>query len=300
METALEYFQRALDKEPNFAEAHAGVARVWAGRQQMSYVSPAEAGPEAREALAAAFAADSTLFEVQNLAGGVRTWVNWDWEGGEEAYLKAIGLNPNSAEARAYYALVLMILGRGAECEEQAERALELDPLNPLILTVSGKALLFLGRFDEAISVYLDALRTSPDLPSAHMGLMDAYYEKGMQEEALERAGIVFAQHTGLEITGALQDAHAGGGPEDAWLLAAEAFADWAETSYYSPSKIARYFDMAGKVDQVFHWLERGFEARDPGLPYLKAARFSETLREDPRFVSLLRRMNLPVGGEGD
>jgi serine/threonine-protein kinase len=294
LETALGYFQQALDKEPGFAQAHAGIAQVWAGRQQFSYSSPTEAGPKAREALARAFAADSTLFEVQYAAALVRTWVNWDWQGGEAAFLKAIDSNPNSADARVYYALLLMMLGRGAECEEQAERAVELDPLNPLILALYGHVLQFLGGLDDAISVYLDALRASPDLPAAHGGLKDAYYKKGMDEEALEKAGMEYALVTGQEITDAMQNAYAEGGPEEAWLLIAEAFAAWAETSYYCPQCIATYFDMAGQVDRAFHWLERAFEARDPELPFSIANLSSEALREDPRYVSLLQRMNLP------
>jgi tetratricopeptide (TPR) repeat protein len=186
-----------------------------------------------------------------------------------------------------------MMLGRAVECEEQAERSIELDPLNPLILALYGHVLMFRGRYDEAISVYLDALRTSPDLSPAHGGLMDAYYNKGLHEEALELAGTECALITGQEIRGALQNAYAEGSPEEAWLLVAEAFAAWTETSYFSPSDIAEYFDKAGQVDWALFWLERAFEVRDPELPF-QAAPFSEALREDPRYISLLRRMNLP------
>jgi len=294
LETALGYFQQALDKEPDFAQAHAGIALVWAGRQQMSFTTPAEAGPEARAALARAMTTDSTLFEVQYAAALVRTCVNWDWQGGEAAFLKTIDLNPNSADARAYYAHLLMILGRGAECVQQVERALELDPLNPLILALSGDVFQSLGHFDEAISYYVDALRTSPDLPFPQGGLLTAYYEKGMHEDALEKAGLIYAMDTGQEITGALQNAYAEGGPEEAWRLFAEAVVDWARTSYLSPAIVAKQLDMARQPDRALQWLERAFEARDPHLPYVKVDRFSESLREDPRFLRLLDRMKLP------
>ena len=165
METALGYFQQALEKEPNFAQAHAGVAQVWAGRQQMGYASPAEAGPQAREALALALAADSALFEVQYVAALVRTWVNWDWEGGEESFRKTIALNPDFADARAYYSNLLMFLDRREECERQAERAIALDPLKPVVQALQGHVLMFRNRLDEAVSVYLDALQATPDNP---------------------------------------------------------------------------------------------------------------------------------------
>jgi len=295
METALGYFQQALEKEPNLAQAHAGVAQVWAGRQQMGYTSPAEAGPQAREALALALAADSALFEVQYVAALVRTWVNWDWEGGEAAFRKVIDLNPEFVDARGYYSYLLMILGRGEECEEQMDRAMELDPLKPLIRAFNGHVLVFRDRLDEAISFYLDALRTEPENPVARVGLQRAYYKKGMHGEALEQAVTWYTWYTGEEITGAVRDAYAERGPEHAWLLVADAFAAWAQTNEFNPSRIAELYDRAGLLDSAFFWLDRGLEIRDPALPSLMANRFSEALQTDPRFKVLLRRLNLPV-----
>ncbi len=295
MEAALGYFQQALEKEPNFAQAHAGVAQVWAGRQQMGYASPAEAGPQAREALALALAADSALFEVQYVAALVRTWVNWDWEGGEESFRKTIDLNPDFADARAYYSNLLMFLDRREECEEQAERAMELDPIKPLVQALNGHILMFEDRLDEAIAFYLDALETAPDNPVPRTGLQRAYFKKGIHREALEQAGIHFTALTGQEITVALLETYAEHGPEEAWQLVAEAWAVRTEKPTVNPTIIAELFDRAGQRDQAMSWLERGYEVRDPSLPYVNANRFSQTLQSDPRFTDLQQRLDLPV-----
>lgn len=295
LETALGYFEQALEREPGFAPAQAGIARVWAGRQQLGFFSTAEAGPKAREALSLAMARDSTLFEVQYAAALVRTWVNWDWEGGEAAFLKVIDLNPEFVDARGYYSYLLMILGRGEECEEQINRAMELDPLKPLIRAFNGHVLVFRNRLDEAISFYLDALRREPENPIARVGLQRAYYRKGMHEEALAQAGLWYTWYTGEDISRAVRDAYAEGGPEHAWLLVADAFATWAQTNEFNPSRIAELYDRAGLLDSAFSWLDRAFEVRDPALPSLLSNRFSEALKADSRFEALLRRMNLPV-----
>ena len=294
METALEYFEQALEKEPDFAQAHAGIARVWAGRQQLGFATPSEAGSKAREALALALAGDSALFEVQYSTALVRTWVNWDWQGGEAAFLKTLEINPDFVDARAYYSYLLMVLGRRGECEEQMDRAMELDPLKPLILTLYGHILVYGGHLDEAISFYQDALRTAPDNPVTHNGLLRAFYKKGMHREALEQAGLSYAIQTGEEITGALQNAFEERGPEEAWLLFAEALAGWVGPPHFNPARIAEAFDQAGQAEQALSWLERAFETRDPSLPALTTDRFSEAVRVDPRFKDLQRRMNLP------
>lgn len=298
MEAALGYFLQALEKEPNYAQAHAGVAQVWAGRQQMGYVSPAEAGPQAREALALALAADSTLFEVQYVAALVRTWVNWDWEGGEESFRRTISLNPDFADVRAYYSNLLMFLDRQEECERQADWAMELDPLKPLVQALQGHVLMFRNRHDEAVSIYLNALQTAPDNPVPRTGLQRVYFKKGMHREALEQAGIYFTTLTGHEITAALLQTYTESGSEEAWRFVAEAWAARTEQPTVNPTIIAELFDRAGDRDRAMLWLERGYEARDPSLPYVNANRFSDALRSDSRFQDLQRTLNLPVSQE--
>ena len=295
LQTAQEYYGSALEKEPDFAQAQAGIAHVWAARQQMGFLPPSEAAPEARAALSRALAMDSAGFYVQFVAGAVRTWVEWDWEGGEASFQRALEINPEAAEVRAHYAHLLMMLSRWEECEEEMDRALELDPRNPIVLAFYGQTLNGRAMFPEAIAFFQNALRTAPDNPVAHSGLMTAYRGEGMHREALEHAAASLAVFTGENIAPSLQAAYRSEGHEVAWRMAAEAFVDVSKETYVLPRTIAVLFDWAGETDQAFEWLERAFEVRDPNLPYLNVLVLSDTLRADPRFRNLQRRMNLPV-----
>jgi tetratricopeptide (TPR) repeat protein len=174
------------------------------------------------------------------------------------------------------------------------DRAMELDPLKPLVVTLYGHILVFGGHLDEAISYYQDALRAAPDNPVSHSGLLRAFYKKGMHREALEQAGISYALQTGEEIAGSLQEAYEEHGPEEAWLLFAEALAEWTGPALFKPAQVAEIYDHAGQTELAISWLERAFEIRDPSLPALTTGRFSGAVRADPRFEDLQRRMNLP------
>src|SRR4030065_1096852 len=112
LDTALQYFELAKEKDPKYALAFAGICDVWIGRQQMGFASPSEAGPKAFEAVMKALELDSSRPEVHYTLAIMKTWGMWDWKGGESAFIKAIGLNPNHAEAHAYYSHLLNIVAR--------------------------------------------------------------------------------------------------------------------------------------------------------------------------------------------
>jgi tetratricopeptide (TPR) repeat protein len=290
LETAERYFRAALQKDPGFAEAHAGVAITWLGRQQLGLVPPIEAAPKAREALELALAADSTAAFVQAVAAGVRSWVNWDWTGAELSYLRAIEINPSDAEVRAGYSHLLMLVGRWEECEAQINRAMELDPLNPMVLSFFGQILNFGRKFPDAVSFFEEALRTVPGNPVAHQGLMVVYHEMGRHEESLSHAAALLSMFTGEDLNPVFQEALSDRGPEEAWKLAAAAFGE----SWPTPYETSLLFDWAGDLDEAFYWLEEGYEMRDPNITYVAVTPYSEALRADPRFQDLLQRMNLP------
>ena len=188
LETDRQYYEMALEKEPDYALVFAGIAQVWAGLQQMSLVPPHEAGPQARAAALRALELDSTLVEVQYTLAGLKTWVDWDWSGAETAFRCAIDLNPNFPDVRACYSHFLLTMHRPDEAVPQMERAVELDPFNPLLLGLHGAVLYMVRRYDEAIALYQDVLRTVPNHPLVLAGLQLVYHAKGMYEEALAAA----------------------------------------------------------------------------------------------------------------
>jgi tetratricopeptide (TPR) repeat protein len=294
LETALRYFEQALEKDPDFAQAHAGIAWVWTARQQMGFSPPWEAAPRAHESLAQALAIDSTRFEVQYAAAVVRTWVDWDWEVAEETFLRGIELNPEYADLRAYYAHLLMILGRIDESAEQMALAMELDSIKPLTQALYAVGLMYgLGEVDEAIPCFEESIRVNPMNPLAQTGLMAAYQKKDMQRQSLEHAATFYAFHGDTLMADVLLTAYEEHGQEHAWRLAAERMIELSEETYVNPTEISVLYDFAGDVDDAYSWLERALELRDPNVPYLNQLYHTPHLRLDPRFREIQRRVNL-------
>jgi tetratricopeptide (TPR) repeat protein len=294
IDAALHYFEQALEKDPDYALGHAGVSFVWVARQQMGLVIPSEATPKAKVAAQRALELDNTLPEAHYTWAAIKTWSDWDWEGGERAFKRALELNPNLAEALVYYSHLLCYLDRRDEALELAERAVQLDPLNSIILTISGVTFGYAGRFDEAIERHQQALRTSPNDPVAHNSLWETYYKVGMYEESLQSAKAFF---TGLgmnEIAEAMARGYEEDGYTGAMYSAAEIMESFAKQTYFSPTFVAMLYSLAGDPEKTIEWLEMGYEVRDPNMPYAGGFVFFDLLAEDPRYQDLLRRMNLP------
>jgi len=295
LDAALHYFEQALETDPNYALAYTGIAFVWTGRQQMGLVIPSEATPKAKDAAKRALELDDTLPEVHYTWAAIKTWNDWDWEEGEQAFKRALELRPNYPDALVYYSNLLCYMGRLDEALAKAEQAVQLDPLNSIILTISGSVLEYLRRFDDVIERAQNALRTSPNDPVAYNSLWGSYYMKGMYEESLKAAKALF---TGLglpEIAEAMAQGYEEDGYSGAMTSAAEIMVAFSKQTYLSPYYIAMMYAFAGDKEKTIEWLEKGYEMKDPMMPYISGFTF-DLLDDDPRYQDLLQRMNLPVG----
>jgi serine/threonine-protein kinase len=295
LDAAQHYFERALDTDPDYALAYAGISFIWVARQQMGLLIPSEATPRAKEAAQKALELDDTLSEVHGTWASIKTWSDWDWEGGEQSFKRALELNPNNAEALVYYSNLLCYMDRLDEAMEMAERAVQLDPLNSITLTISACTLSYLQRYDDAIERYQFALGTSPNDPVAHNGLWEIYHAKGMYEESLESAKAFFTGLGFAEIAEVMAHGYEEGGYSWAMRSAAETMEAFSKQTYVSPDAIARMYAFAGDKEKTIEWLEMGYEMRDPMMPYVGAFTY-DLLDGDPRYQDLLRRMNLPDG----
>jgi TolB-like protein/Tfp pilus assembly protein PilF/predicted Ser/Thr protein kinase len=293
LDSALRCFESALEKDPNFALAHAGIAMVWMGRQQQGLAPASETTPKATAAAAKALELDSTLAEVHYALAGIRVWMHWDWKGGEAEFLRAIELNPNYPDPRAYYSHLLNILGRPKEAMLQIDRALELDPLNALFQAIHGMDLMYARRYDDAIVLLRNTLKTSPHDLVALSTLRSAYHMKQMYKEALEVWKASYAAREDHEAEEALARGFAEGGYRGALQRVAETLVARSRTTYVSPWQIGTLYTRAGKNDEALDWLEKAYQAHDQNTPYLSVDPIFDTLRDDPRFQALLRRMNL-------
>ncbi|HVP89890.1 MAG TPA: protein kinase [Terriglobales bacterium] len=293
LDVALQYFESALAKDPNYAQAYVGIASVWVGRQQQGFVPSSEAAPKAKAAAAKALELDGTLAEVHSTLGGIKTWTDWDWEGGEAEYRRAIELNPNLPGPRASLSHLLNILKHSEEAMAQIQRALELDPLNALFRGHFAMDLMYARRYDDAIAVIRDALKTSPNDLVALSTLRSAYHMKHMYPEALEAWKASYAARGDHEAGEALARGFREGGYPMALQRAAETLAARSRTAYVPAWQIGTLYTRAGKKDEALEWLEKAYRAHDPNMPYISVDPIFDILRDEARFKDLLRRMNL-------
>jgi tetratricopeptide (TPR) repeat protein len=294
LEAALQYFEQALEYDPDYALAYAGIALVWAIRSQFGSVRARDALPPMTAAAERAVELDSTLVEVQSALAAVRTWHLWDWAGAEAAFERAIEINPNYPDVRTFYSHFLLHMHRHDGALRQSQLAVELDPFNPITQGFHGMVLFFVGRYDEAIAQYQRLLRTVPNHPVAYSGLADVYHVQGMYEESLAAARSYHGVRGFSEMEEALAGGYAEAGYEGARRRAAETFTELSRVTYVSPWDIAWQYAAAGEDSLALEWLEQGFEERDPNMPYLSVRPVFAGMRDDPRFQALLQRMNLP------
>jgi TolB-like protein/TPR repeat protein len=292
-EIALHYYESALEKDPNYALAHTGIALVWIGRMQANLVLPSEATPRAKEAALRALELDDTIAEAHCALALIRGGHEWDWEAAMPGLKRAIELNPNFPDARAFYSHFLNIIGRPEEALEQIERALELEPFNPMFQAFYSVDLLFLRRYDDAIAQAQNVLRATPNHPVATSSLYMAYAEKGMYEEWLTVAKGQWTMLGQKEVVEALERGYAEGDYKGAMKLAVETLEANPLTPF--PVDIAFLHIFLDNNDKAMAWLERAVEARDPNTIYLRLPIY-DSLRDDPRFQDLMQRMNLAEG----
>jgi len=288
LDRALEYFQQAVSLDSTYAPAQAGIALVWWARGGM-------AREQARAATYRALALDSTLAEVQYAVALVRTWTDWDWEGGEAAFRKAIEINPNYAEARAFYAAFLYIMERPEEGRVQMERALELDPFNMVSRAMNGRILCYNhGQYAEAIEQLEAVLRIEPNHLVATRNLIEGYHLNGNYDEAL---ALVRRKVSGdRELEAALDQGYAEGGYRVALLRYGEALAArWEQGEPLDHLDVVRAYAMAGEEEQALDWLELAYPVKNINLPaHVPASGAGLLPYDDPRYQALRRRMGLP------
>jgi tetratricopeptide (TPR) repeat protein len=293
------YFELALEKDPSYAPAYAGLASVWGGRQQMGYTPPHEAGPKVKAlTLRAVELDDSSALSRRRLAS-LKTWTEWDWSAAEPEWMRALEIDPNFANAHAFYAHFLAITGRIDEAIPHSERAIELDPFSALYHALYAQVLHFDRRYDDAIAAARTALTIQPNMVGvARYALQWALFAKGEREEWLANQRDWFAHDP--ELTEAFEQGLAEAGYEAAQRRIADIMAARLEESGGIPTPggydaffTAQQYLYAGDYDRTIDWLERSYELRIPNMPYLGQPHW-DPLRSDPRFQDLLRRMNLP------
>jgi TolB-like protein len=288
------YFQLALEKDPGYALAYAGLGSVWMMRGDAGFQPPSETFPKATAFIARAFELDDSLADLHLTLANHIVAVEWDWAGAEREFKRAIELNPNLADAHFFYSDFLLMLRRSEEWNREMQRALELDPLNDFNRSFYGWHLNYVGRYDEAIAIFKRLLPTGPNKATNHLGLWGAYYRKGMYDQALTSAKDYFTSAGDGEFVGALGSGGDAAAYRAGMKRTGEAMAVRSRQRHVPAIRIARMFAHAGDADSAFQWLERAYEKRESPMTRLGVVWDWHSLHPDPRFQSLLRRLNLP------
>ena len=294
LEIALQYFEQAIKKDPEYARAYTGIFLVWMDRALYSFATPELATLKATGAFEKAFALDSTLAEVYICLENIQTYITFDWKGAESSIKKAIMLKPNNTESHFVYAFLLVIEGRMEEAIEQNEIALKLDPLNPSAKASYGLTLLFARKYTEAIKVFQEVLIRDPDNLMAIGNLPEAFHQAGMYKEEFE-AWKTYSQSSVFQgFVHAFDEGYEKGGYAGALNSEADTLLNQTKTININPFEIALIYACAGNREGAIGMLERGFEMHDPNLPFSLCYPVFDFLRSEPRFQNLCKKMNLP------
>jgi TolB-like protein len=288
---ALEYFELAVEADPNSALGYAGTALVWGGYLQMGLHPLSDASPPMTEAYNKALKIDDSMFEVRYMMA-LNNWWKWNWKATEEEFKTVINLNPNFAIARAYYSYFLIIMNRPEEAMEQMEIALELDPLNPLFKALYAWNLNMMHQYSEAIKVMHELIIDFPEAPMAYSNLRTSYHCSEMYEEAYNAWKRSFKKDS-LSLN-ALVNGYEEGGYQLALQRVAEIKIDNLEIKHSPSWQIATLYTRAGKSKEALQWLEKAYQDHDANLPSISADPIFDYLRNEPEFKNLLLKMNLP------
>jgi TolB-like protein/DNA-binding winged helix-turn-helix (wHTH) protein/Flp pilus assembly protein TadD len=289
---AVQYFQQATAKDPNYARAYAGLADSYAliggysGRPQNDLM------PQARTAALRALELDGNLAEAHTALALIVQNYDYDWQTAEKEYRRAIELNPNYATAHHWYAEHLALLGRFDEALRESERARELDPLSLIIAVDNGQILYFSRQYDRAIQQFRAVNEMEPNYPRVHL-VNFAYAEKGMFAEALaDIENWRRADSSSPWSWSVLAYTYGRAGQQAEGQRALDKLLELNQRQQIAPAALVWAYIGLGNKEQAFSWLEKAY-SQHANLTTLKVDPIYDPLRSDPRFQDLLRRVGL-------
>lgn len=298
---AAEYFQRAIEADPDFAHAYNGLAAahlnlLWPSRQDADI---------ATKAAEHAVALDPNSSDAHKILANIKL-AGWNWLRAEQEFRRAVALSPNSADAHGGLGILLDMTGRLDEGWKEERIAQELDPNNAYLFTSSVLCDLELrGDYDRAITIAQTFLKVHPDDGYLHLDLAEDYLKKGMYEEAMPHMEQFWTLFGRPEVSLEVHRAFVTSGYRAAIQASAKATEHLMAThQLFAPVNLAELYATVGDKERAFYWLEQAYVQRDIsiasaglGLEWLNMEPLLEPLRSDPRFKDLVHRVGLPEGG---
>jgi TolB-like protein len=297
LDASIPYFNQAIAQDPGYAQAYSALADVYSVLPYFGG-NPSEDFPKSSIAAREALRLDPTLAHPHAILGSIQMAYDWDFAGGEAEFRKALTLDPNDATAHQWFAENLgMLGGREQDALKEIDQAHLLDPTSPVIRRVKGSVLVAARRYDDAIAVCQQLLADNPTYDLAHDCLAYAYWGKRMYPQVIEQWS-TFYQHSGDKGYAAYGDAAVGGYRSGGWRGALtegiKAMIKGRQTGYVSPYEIARLYADLGDKEKAFEWLDTAYREHDFLLRELNTAFEMDSLRSDPRYAELVRKVGLP------
>jgi TolB-like protein/DNA-binding winged helix-turn-helix (wHTH) protein/Flp pilus assembly protein TadD len=295
LKKSIGYFQEAIEKDPGYALAYAGLAASYGTSVDWGSLAPKAANPLTRAAALKAMQMDETLAEPHATLGGIKTSFDFDFPGAEKEYKRALELNPSYASGHMWYAAYLTYMGRHNEAIAEIKRAQELDPLSLIINAIAGYVFCYARRYGEAIAECRRALELNPGFYPAQLYLGMAYeWEKQYAQAISEYQKAAALEPGNLRARVSLGCGYAAAGKRTEALGTISNLIQLSKRRYVSPYGIASIYAELHDTNEACMWLEKAYEDRADGLYNLKVNPRFDPLRSDPRFQDLLRRMNFP------
>jgi TolB-like protein/Tfp pilus assembly protein PilF len=295
LESAREYFQQAIDRDPNYAQAYAALANYWFIVTDYAPIPITEANPKAEAAARKALAIDPSSAEAHAVLAG--TYENdWQWEASEREFKHAVELDPNYGTAHQWYGLMLSNLARHDEAIEQFQRALQTDPLNLTFNTNLGTEYGAARQYDRALDQFKKALELDPNYASAYVNRAFTYLDMGKYDLWLadwQKGSTLNGNPEFAHIAEEGAKAYAASGREAALRKVIELEEQLSKKQYVDPAQLAFSYADLGDKDKTFALLEKAFAEKSSGLQFIKTIKQFDNLRSDPRYIDLVKRMGM-------
>lgn len=290
---AVEYFSLAVQEDPNFALAHAGLADTYSLLGDAGYLAPKEAWPNAKAQAMEALRIDNKLAEAHASLGLVREYADWEWSGAESEFKRALELDPGSSNPHLWYGSFLVRMGRLEEGAEELKKAQEIEPLSLRINATVGWQLYIRRQYDQAIVQLQKTLEMDPNFALARWTLENVYLQTGKYREFLAEEEKALTLGGNADLAASLGQEYQASGYRGVLQYRLGGLIELSKRGRVVSYGIAQIYGRLGQKDQAFEWLKKAHEEHDSGIVSLKVDPVFDTYHSDASFKELIHRLGL-------